>query len=691
MGRLGQKDGRIICSQERIPDFSSLHLASSSSLLSFQERRKKPCLQKPNLFWLHHHPHFHLHSAALQACCHTLQLYPTTQSCKASRSKRHAKGPLHFTQTHDRGIYTVVNMSTARDLSRIRTPRSRGPSSSPELDDELYSEYFDWQKYYQIDDQLPGIIHDIPSIIESLHIDSSARHFEMAGAYPSPYDSTTHSPRDSPPELDHAESTSPSENSFYERHPEEPYHPSAASLKQVQAGDDHWTVTAHKHPVSFQYPREIQVSQNAVLDNSTTTANYGRLEKESSNKRQRHLADPEETAYVRKSGACVPCRVKKLKCQHYGVCPTCRKDFPDHPHIVCIRETPLRAWPILGKAADVWSKSAIEEFHHLREPKFYAGTPREIEVYFTKDIKNAVGLAVTVQAYRTSLDGATTKTAAFPRDLAPSAQQLQAWAEAQIRQEYRENFQTAIPNFLMAYAHDGHGLEKHSFVVKVHQMYCFFRIWKTASFWCRDPSKNIVSLPTSVRARLRDHCKNLLKGLEYDVLKEMDDILARQGTPKDTQRLALSASMWQLILMHRELLLAFPGHIADMEKSKASDATYVANLKGNYRWLGDTAFPLITTFYHYQFRMKKNLSPPDDWLKSSGYPERARKSKALRQLTNAILDSRKAFYAKVQSSKHDIDRLLNMVVVNHELKKLNARSRRPKSGSKSRDDDDDDY
>lgn len=105
-------------------------------------------------------------------------------------------------------------------------------------------------------------------------------------------------------------------------------------------------------------------------------------------------------------------------------------------------------------------------------------------------------------------------------------------------------------------------------------MYCFFRIWKTASFWCRDPSNNIVSLPTSVRARLRDYCKNLVKGLEYDVLREMDDILSRQGTPKDTERLALSASMWQLILMHRELLLAFPGHIADMEKSKSIDATY---------------------------------------------------------------------------------------------------------------------
>lgn len=102
----------------------------------------------------------------------------------------------------------------------------------------------------------------------------------------------------------------------------------------------------------------------------------------------------------------------------------------------------------------------MEEGNHLREPKFFAGMPRQIEVYFTKDIKNATGLLVTVQAYHTSQEGGTAKTAAFPRDLAPSAHQLQVWAEAQIKQEYRENFQTAIPNFLMAYAHDGHGLEK---------------------------------------------------------------------------------------------------------------------------------------------------------------------------------------------------------------------------------------
>lgn len=75
----------------------------------------------------------------------------------------------------------------------------------------------------------------------------------------------------------------------------------------------------------------------------------------------------------------------------------------------------------------------------------------------------------------------------------------------------------------------------------------------------------------------------------------------------------------------------------------------VASLKGNYRWLGDTAFPLIATFYHYQFRMKKNLTPPGDWLKSSAYPETARKSKALRHLTNVILDTRKAFCKSISS------------------------------------------
>lgn len=327
MGRRGQKDGRIICchcKEKRVfplffTSLSSLHLDLLPQVCSHLSKknncRYKTCLTSSGTCSSASPPaYLHLHrqpASQLPSNSNYTQPHSLITRLQAVRGAQRVHCILPRPMTAASTPYS--NMSAARDLSRIRTPRSRGPSSSPELEEELYSEYFDWQKYYQVDDQLPGIIHDIPSIIESLHIDSSTRHFDMSGAYPSPYTSASHgSPRDSPPELDHAESTSPSENSFYERH-EEPYRPSVASLKQAQAGDDQWTVDAQKRVVSFQYPQEIQVSSNTASE-GYATASYGRLEKETpTNKRQRHLVDPEETAYVRKSGACVPCRVKKLK------------------------------------------------------------------------------------------------------------------------------------------------------------------------------------------------------------------------------------------------------------------------------------------------------------------------------------------------------------------------------------------
>ena len=93
-------------------------------------------------------------------------------------------------------------------------------------------------------------------------------------------------------------------------------------------------------------------------------------------------------------------------------------------------------------------------------------------------------------------------------------------------------------------------------------MNCFYRIWKTHSFWCRDPSNKLVSLPLSVQAELRLIALKALESLEHDILKQLDDCLAQQGTVKTQDKLAIWASMWQLILLYRDLLKGFKHHIS---------------------------------------------------------------------------------------------------------------------------------
>lgn len=85
-------------------------------------------------------------------------------------------------------------------------------------------------------------------------------------------------------------------------------------------------------------------------------------------------------------------------------------------------------------------------------------------------------------------------------------------------------------------------------------MACFFRIWKTSSFWCRDPSGKVVNLPISVQAELRKIVLHGIHLLENDVFKELDDCVTPTRSPKPDDKMALWASMWQLILIYRDLM-----------------------------------------------------------------------------------------------------------------------------------------
>ncbi|KAG5984431.1 hypothetical protein E4U43_006172, partial [Claviceps pusilla] len=183
-------------------------------------------------------------------------------------------------------------------------------------------------------------------------------------------------------------------------------------------------------------------------------------------KRPRQLVDPLQTADVRKSGACVPCRVTKTRCHESGVCPTCRKAFPNHAHLVCTRMAPVTAWPVMAKvpdargltfSADFWSSFAAEEHYLCSGPRFFTGSPRDISILFSGD-KLSPSLYATVQAYRSTNSQEETgspRTAAFPREKVPSYSRLENWVEKQMELENGPEFSLVLQNFLRVYSKDG--------------------------------------------------------------------------------------------------------------------------------------------------------------------------------------------------------------------------------------------
>lgn len=215
------------------------------------------------------------------------------------------------------------NMNTA---SRVRSHNSRAPSP-PDLDeDRLFETVFDWQRFCQSENEknLPNLITEIPSILQSLSLDPSRSAYKMSRTMRSEDDVSSSSDffnGDSPPDLEHAGSTSPSENSSFE-HVDEATSPTV-SLSAVQAQDDKWTyppqdATGKALPSGYTtratQPEIVAHSQSGKSSSLDQTAKLKRRRSgQDLDKRQRYLVDPDQTAVVRKSGACVPCRVSKIR------------------------------------------------------------------------------------------------------------------------------------------------------------------------------------------------------------------------------------------------------------------------------------------------------------------------------------------------------------------------------------------
>lgn len=250
----------------------------------------------------------------------------------------------------------VVNMDkggasaavfASRDLSQIGQENPRVPTS-PGLDyDELFRSVFDWDLYCDSTRSqdypgasssprlsyrdLPSLITDIPSFLDHLSLDRSEAEYLRMTPGLSPDDggiTTSESMGQTPPELVRGGSTSPSSHSgsvFFDGVDDVRRRP-RVSLQEVQAQDDKWTypqAVPSKHaPRGYGYPHQIQVHESSSRRSGhTKTYSYspssnstsGVKRQRSVEKRSRQLSDPDQTADVRKSGACLPCRISKTR------------------------------------------------------------------------------------------------------------------------------------------------------------------------------------------------------------------------------------------------------------------------------------------------------------------------------------------------------------------------------------------
>jgi hypothetical protein len=222
-------------------------------------------------------------------------------------------------------------MDATRDLSQIGQENPRVPSS-PDLADQLFDTVFDWPAYLNDTEssldipshratphQLEKLITEIHPLIDSLE---SHRFFKMGTSFGGDDEAVTaseYSGHPSPPDLYRGEgSTSPSDHSgsiipdgFEEAQPR-----TSNSLRDYRAHDDKWTYPQGPpfKGIVQGYPPLLRVTDARLQQYPEQTPGLKRRRSEKTvEKRPRQLADPMQTADVRRSGACLPCRVSKTR------------------------------------------------------------------------------------------------------------------------------------------------------------------------------------------------------------------------------------------------------------------------------------------------------------------------------------------------------------------------------------------
>ena len=144
--------------------------------------------------------------------------------------------------------------------------------------------------------------HDSPTAISEYTSGNSPPELEQGGSSPSDHSGSVF--------LDHAEELA--QQHLHHRFPD-------VVLRDAQSQDDEWTypqtdlAKSHKHG----YPPQLHVRADpraaVAAHDARKSGTKRRHQGKEVDRRVRQLADPHQTADVRKSGACLPCRVTKTR------------------------------------------------------------------------------------------------------------------------------------------------------------------------------------------------------------------------------------------------------------------------------------------------------------------------------------------------------------------------------------------
>lgn len=133
-------------------------------------------------------------------------------------------------------------------------------------------------------------------------------------------------------------------------------------------------------------------------------------------------------------------------------------------------------------------------------------------------------------------------------------------------------------------------------------MNCMYRIFRQQAFWCRwGDNPTPCPLPLPAQAELRHIARRAMESHQIEALKEIETCLEKQKVPPASERLALWASLWLLMLICGDSLMGLElyqdtGDLMSERDDQERRKTAVEQL-----------LKTVAVFYGGVFRSKKHL------------------------------------------------------------------------------------
>ncbi|ETS87682.1 hypothetical protein PFICI_01510 [Pestalotiopsis fici W106-1] len=292
-------------------------------------------------------------------------------------------------------------------------------------------------------------------------------------------------------------------------------------------------------------------------------------------KRNGPLKNGDEVAEVRAVGACVCCRVRKVKCDEKDVCGKCTEKAPKYKcgsgsilgRHICFRNPFAESQLLFPQIAKTDTGRFPSLIASRPAPGDKVGT---LNVYFRPAMNDSIPqnpLRLHVVMKASSLVPGQEFDASncnLHIDHQPNYVDLRQWAQQHMVNIGSTDFQSTLDNFVLEYTHTPirapgkHvALPKCDLLNKIHEMRCLYKIWSQKEFVYQYESGGPMHvLGKLLQTGLRNLAKFELRRLEQDVFALLEKSLVnpkQKDALQDDDQMAVWAAVLQLILMYYDL------------------------------------------------------------------------------------------------------------------------------------------